>query len=116
MQGAGGRPACAEVLSGSVQGLHVGVLAVFTKADGAFVRGGSGHHHRRGLVGGPSPGRVGTRGQGPFPLGLEPRLVSPAPHSPPGPHLAAGSSLAQQQVDKRQMLPRMDSREALQPR
>lgn len=93
--------------------LHVGIFAIFAKAGIAFVRSGFGYHDCRSLIGKPGPvelrGRKGHR--------WSQHVILAPSSSLSAPHLVAGSSLeAQQQVEKRQMPPRMESREALQPK
>lgn len=54
-----------ETMSTRPELLHVGVFAIFAKADIAFVRSGFGYHDRRSLIGKPGPvelrGRQGHR-------------------------------------------------------
>lgn len=107
-------PGGQEAASTRPELLHIGVFAVFAKADVAFIRSGFVYHDCRSLIGKPGPaelrGRQGHRWSQHVPV------LAPS-SSLSSPHLVAGSSLeAQQQVEKRQMPPRMASREALQPK
>lgn len=44
-----------ETVSTRPELLHVGIFAIFTKADVTVIRGGPGYHNCRRLVGKPSP-------------------------------------------------------------
>lgn len=50
-----------ELVSTRPELLHVGVFAIFTKADVGFIRGGFGYHNCRSLVGKASPVELGGR-------------------------------------------------------